>query len=128
MDTSIDFGRPHRAAAFMLLGVAGRPATLGVDIARSFRSRLRGWLGRTEAPSARGLWIVPCDAVHTFALRFPIDVVFVDAAGRILRIDASVPPWRVRACLGAYSVIELAAGQAGRMGLVAGDRLQRIRV
>lgn len=117
-----------RGAAFALLGVEGRPVTLGVEVAGSIRQRLRGWLGRKQAPPERGLWIVPCDAVHTVAMRFPIDLVFVDGGGRVLRIDAAVRPWRVRVCLGAHSVIELAAGQAARLGLAAGDCLERRRI
>ncbi|HWS74324.1 MAG TPA: DUF192 domain-containing protein [Quisquiliibacterium sp.] len=117
-----------RGAAFALLGVEGRPVNLGVEVAASIRQRLRGWLGRVQAPRERGLWIVPCDAVHTMAMKFPIDLVFVNGGGRILRIDAAVPPWRVRVCLGAHSVIELEAGQAARLGLVVGDCLERRRV
>lgn len=114
-----------RGAAFALLGVEGRPVNLGVEVASSIRQRLRGWLGRMSPPGERGLWIVPCDGVHTMAMRFPIDLVFVNGAGRILRIDRGVPPWRVRICIGAHSVIELAAGQASRLGLGVGDCLER---
>jgi uncharacterized membrane protein (UPF0127 family) len=117
-----------RGAAFALLGVEGRPVNLGVEVAGSIRQRLRGWLGRMQAPRERGLWLVPCDAVHTMAMRFPVDLVFVDGGGRILRIHAAVPPWRVRICLGAHSVIELAAGQAASLGLAVGDCLERRRV
>lgn len=114
-----------RDAAFTLLGIAGRPGCLGVDVAGSLRKRLRGWLGRERAPSGRGLWVVPCDAVHTCAMRFPIDLVFIDAGGRVLRIDHRVLPWRLRLCIGAYSVIELAAGEARALGLATGDFLER---
>lgn len=114
-----------RGTAFTMLGIAGRSACLGVDVAGSMRKRLRGWLGRGNAPRERGLWIVPCDAVHTWAMRFPIDLVFIDAGGRILRIDSRVPPWRLRLCIGAYSVIELGAGEAQRLGLLRGDYLER---
>lgn len=117
-----------RGTAFALLGVEGRPVNLGVEVAGSVGQRLRGWLGRTQAPPERGLWLVPCDAVHTMAMRFPVDLVFLDGGGRILRIHAAVPPWRARLCLGAHSVIELAAGQAARLGLSVGDRLERRRV
>ena len=107
-----------------LVGVRGQPGGILVEIARSVRTRLRGWLGRREAPVGRGLWLMPCDAVHTFAMRFPVDLVFVDAAGRILRIDRRVPPWRVRLCIGAYSVVEFEAGIAEILGLAAGDELE----
>ena len=115
---------PRRGSAFALLGIAGRPTTLGVQVATSFRARLAGWLGRRAAPRGRGLWIAPCDGVHTFAMRFPIDLVFLDAAGGIRRVDHRVPPWRVRICLGAHSTIELAAGQAQELSLAAGDRIE----
>lgn len=118
----------RRGAAFALLGVEGRPVNLGVEVAGSVAQRLRGWLGRTQAPPERGLWLVPCDAVHTMGMHFPVDLVFVDGGGRIRRIDAEVPPWRFRICLGAHSVIELAAGQAARLGLSAGDCLECRRV
>ena len=115
---------PRSDAAFALLGIAGKPTTLGVEVASSFRARLRGWLGRAEAPPSRGLWIAPCDGVHTFAMHFPIDLVFVDAFGVVKRIDRCVRPWRVRICIGALSVIELAAGQTREIGIEIADRLE----
>ena len=115
---------PRTGAVFALLGVAGRPTTLGVQIASSFRARLCGWLGRACAPPSRGLWIAPCDGVHTFAMRFPIDLVFVDAVGVVKRVDRNVRPWRIRVCVGALSVIELAAGQAAELGIDVADRLE----
>lgn len=114
-----------RGTAFTLLGIAGRAQCLRVDVAGSWRERLRGWLGRAAAPVERGLWIVPCDAVHTWAMRFPVDLLFIDAGGRILRVDHRVAPWRLRLCIGAYSVIELAAGEAQRLGLARGDFVER---
>jgi len=115
---------PCRGSAFALLGIAGRPTTLGVQVATGFRARLVGWLGRRSAPRGRGLWIAPCDGVHTFAMRFPVDLVFLDAAGRVRRVDHRVPAWRIRVCLGAHSVIELAAGQAQELRIAVGDRIE----
>ena len=111
---------PPGGAAFALLGLSGRRTTLGVDIATGFNERLLGWLGRERPPGERGLWIAPCDGVHTFGMRFPIDVLFLDCAGVLLRVDAAVEPWRARVCIGAYSVIELRAGLAAELGLVPG--------
>ncbi len=113
-----------RGSAFALLGIAGRSTTLGVQVATGFRARLVGWLGRRAAPRGRGLWIAPCDGVHTFAMRFSIDLLFVDAAGTIRRVDHRVPAWRIRICVGAYSVIELAAGQAQELRIAVGDRIE----
>ena len=115
---------PPGGAAFALLGIRGRATTIGVDIASGFNERLLGWLGREHAPRERGLWIAPCDGVHTFGMRFPIDLVFADCAGTILRVDEAVAPWRARLCIGAYGVIELRAGAAAELGLVPGLRVE----
>jgi uncharacterized membrane protein (UPF0127 family) len=73
----------------------------------------------------------PAASVHTAFMRFPIDVVFVDGAGRVLDIAHSVRPWRAVACRGAKAVVELAAGECSRRDLEPGDELvlpQRGRV
>jgi uncharacterized membrane protein (UPF0127 family) len=106
-----------------LVGLRGEPACFAVELAATVRRRMRGWLGRRVAPSGLGIWLLRCDAVHTFAMRFPVDLLFVDAAGRILRIDHAVRPWRLAFCVGAYSVIELGASEAARLGLTVGDHL-----
>ncbi|MCL4746486.1 MAG: DUF192 domain-containing protein [Burkholderiaceae bacterium] len=111
---------PARGASFALLGVRGRATTIAVDVAGRFGERLFGWLGRTQAPRERGLWITPCASVHTFGMRFPIDLVFVDRAGTIVRIDREVAPWRARRCTEAKGVIELPAGRAADLRLARG--------
>jgi uncharacterized membrane protein (UPF0127 family) len=65
----------------------------------------------------------PAASVHTAFMRFPIDVVFVDGAGRVLDIAHSVRPWRAVACRGAKAVVELAAGECSRRDLETGDEL-----
>lgn len=65
--------------------------------------------------------LAPCVAVHTAFMRFAIDVVFVDRAGRVRRIVRGLAPWRMAASMGAYAAIELSAG--GERDLVPGDRL-----
>jgi uncharacterized membrane protein (UPF0127 family) len=95
--------------------------TLTLVPADRFRSRLIGLIGRRGLAPGVGLWLRPCDAIHTLGLRFAIDVVFVDALGRVRRVDARVRPWRVRICIGAHSVVELAAGEARRLGIEVGQ-------
>ncbi len=56
------------------------------------------------------MWIVPCEAVHTFFMRFAIDLVYLDRKNRIKKIACGVPPWRLSACLSAHSVLELPSG------------------
>jgi hypothetical protein len=80
-------------------------------------------LGREGLDEGEGLWIVPCEAVHTFRMRFALDLVFVDRKLRVKKVKSNVLPGRVAACLSAHSVIELAAGTILRTQTQAGDRL-----
>jgi uncharacterized membrane protein (UPF0127 family) len=86
-------------------------------------ARMRGLLGRKELPRGEGMLLRPAASVHTAFMRFPIDVVFVDGAGRVLDIAHSVRPWRAIACRGAKAVVELAAGECSRRDLEPGDEL-----
>lgn len=78
--------------------------------ARGVWARLRGLLGR-ERPLGRrtGLWISPCWAVHTFGMRYPIDVAFIGRDGKVQRLVRDLGPGRVALYLRATSVIELRA-------------------
>jgi uncharacterized membrane protein (UPF0127 family) len=67
--------------------------------------------------------IAPSNAVHTFFMRFPIDIAFVTREGRVVKTYATLRPWRVAAALGAYAVVELPAGTLARCDTVAGDTL-----
>ncbi len=73
-------------------------------------ARLRGQLFR---PEPIVLLIAPCSAVHTCFMRFPIDVVFLDAELDVLRVVRDVPPWRFVRCRGAKAVLELPSASGG---------------
>jgi uncharacterized membrane protein (UPF0127 family) len=94
---------------------------LYITLAGSFAQRLRGLLGRPPLAADQGLLLCPCRAVHTFFMRYPIDVVFLDGTGRILKICESMRPWRLSSAVGARSVLELGSGQAARHGLTLGS-------
>lgn len=64
-------------------------------------------------PSGVGLELSPCRSIHTFGMRFALDLIWLDAAGRVVRVDSDVPPRRFRTCLRARSVIETRGGCAG---------------
>ena len=68
-----------------------------IEIARHFWRRAIGLLGRRSLGAHQGLLITPCDSVHTFFMRWPIDVVFIDRAGTITRIVERLQPWRCAA-------------------------------
>ncbi len=76
-----------------------------LEVANSGSRRSKGLLGRARLAPGEGLWILPCEAVHTFFMQFPIDLVYLDRRNRIRKIRSAVPPWRLSACLTAHSVL-----------------------
>lgn len=99
-----------------------RPLATRVGLADGFFSRLRGLMGRAPLAAGEGLWIRPCQQVHTQFMRGPIDVLFLDAEGRVLQCIPAMKPWRFSPFLReARSVLELAPGAAA--GVAVGDRL-----
>jgi len=92
-------------------------------VADSLWTRLGGLMGRRELEPGEGLLLRPSGSVHTCFMRFAIDVVFLDRALRVLAVSPAVRPWRLRLQRGARAVLELPAGQAGRVGLAPGDQL-----
>ena len=94
-----------------------------VQLAADAGSRRKGLLGRERLAEGEGLWIVPCEAVHTFWMQFPIDLIYLDRQSRVLKTRSSVPAWRLSACLRAHSVIELAAGVVRETNTRPGDQL-----
>jgi uncharacterized protein len=77
-----------------------------VTVARGPR-RLIGLIGRRSLQAGMALEIPRCRSVHTAGMRFPLDLVWLDRERRVVRVDRAVPPWRVRTCRQARSVLEL---------------------
>jgi uncharacterized membrane protein (UPF0127 family) len=94
-----------------------------VEVASTSASRRRGLLGRDSLDAGTALVIAPCSAIHTFFMRFAIDVVFVDRRGHVLKIVHDLRPWRIAGSLRAYAVIEMAGGRLGQDDIRIGDRL-----
>jgi uncharacterized membrane protein (UPF0127 family) len=86
-------------------------------------SRLKGLLGRAGLDKGEALLIRPASSIHTFFMRFPIDVVFVDRSLRIVGVSPNLPPWRVAARRRAHAVLELAAGECETRGIEPGTTL-----
>lgn len=101
----------------------GTAVVTRLEAAFDSKSRNRGLLGRTGLAPDHALVIAPCSSVHTFFMKFPIDVAFVGRDGRVRKIREAVRPWRMSAALRAYAVIELPAGALHRTGTVVGDTL-----
>ena len=95
-----------------------------LEVAGSNAARRKGLLGRQILAEGEGLWIVPCESVHTFFMRFALDLVYLDRKHRIRKVRHAVRAWRVSACLTAHSVLELPAGVAQATGTRRGDVLE----
>ncbi len=94
------------------------------EVAETPSSRRRGLLGREGIPEGGGMLIVPCRQVHTLGMRFPIDVVFLDEALRVVRLVVPLRPGRLSPfVLRSRAVLELPAGVVEETGTEAGDRL-----
>jgi len=102
------------AAAHRLGGLPRRELSAGrwVAEADSRAARMRG-LARLDAlPAQAGLHLPRCRSVHTFTMRFALDLLWLGRDGRVVRVDRAVPPRRLRTCLRARSVVEVNAGEA----------------
>ena len=95
-----------------------------LEAAHTGPTRRKGLLGRDGLAAGEGLWISPCESVHTFFMRFPIDLVYLDRKNAVRKIRHSVPPWRLSACLSAHSILELPAGTIGATQTQPGDTLE----
>ncbi len=93
--------------------------------ANTLWSRMKGLLGREELGEGEGLVIDPCNAIHTFFMRFPIDVLFVDRGGRIVRTVERLRPFRVTGIVfAAQCVVELPAGVVEGTATSVGDLVE----
>lgn len=95
-------GLPHRS-------LAGR---LTVVEARTSKARRRGLSRLDSLPADHGLLIPRCPSVHTFGMRFSLDLIWLGKGGAVVRVDRAVPPRRMRLCVRARSVVETVAGNA----------------
>jgi hypothetical protein len=95
-----------------------------MEVADSSSARNKGLLGRERLAPGEGLWISPCEAVHTFWMRFSIDLVYLDRKDRIKKLRGEVRPWRLSACLTAHSVLELPSGTIRDTRTQLGDTLE----
>jgi uncharacterized protein len=92
--------------------------------AESYWTRLVGLLGRAGLSAGEGLHIVPCDSIHMFFMRFPIDAAFLDGEGSVVKVFRRLRPWRATSVyLRVHSVLELPAGTLEATRTEEGDVL-----
>jgi uncharacterized protein len=96
-----------------------------VRTAGRFGTRLVGLLGRGRLGPEEALWLVPCRAIHTLGMRFPIDVLFLDRDGQVVATLENVRPWRLSPIVRkAHSVLELRAGTLRKSATRVGDAIE----
>ena len=109
------------SAAHRLETADGTVVAQHLEIADTLWSRFMGLMFRSELRAGHGLLIRPCSSIHMFFMRFALDVVFVDADGRVVRVLDSIRPWRASLPVrGAKAAVELPAGAAARAVIVPG--------
>jgi uncharacterized membrane protein (UPF0127 family) len=103
--------------------IDGRGTGLRVRMARSFPERARGLLGWRLGADFDALMLCRCSSVHTLGMSRAIDLCFVTAEGRVIKVRPHLAPWRFAACRGAAHTLELAEGAAVRLGVSVGATL-----
>jgi uncharacterized protein len=101
----------------------GLPVATNLEAAFDSASRNRGLLGRNGLGPGHALIIAPTNMVHTFFMRFPIDILFVSRDGTVVKASCSVPAWRIVGALRGFAVIELHANSLTESQTQRGDRL-----
>ncbi|MBU7008234.1 DUF192 domain-containing protein [Phosphitispora fastidiosa] len=95
-----------------------------VEIAGTWLTRLKGLLGRDRLPEGHCLVITPCRSVHTHFMKFNLDILFIDASGRIVYLAENLPPFRITPNVRqARFVVELPAGIVSSTGTSTDDCL-----
>src|SRR5579864_8583771 len=98
--------------------------SLGVSPAETHITRLRGLLGRMRLRSDEGLWVVPCQGIHTIGLLFPIDVIYLDESRRVIHLIEHLGPFRIAAIKRqSSSVLELPTRTIYSSNTQVGDQL-----
>ncbi len=112
--------RPRR----VVVHSTGQCIATDVRLANTFLTRLRGLMFRRRLAPGGGLWLRPCQGIHTFWMFFAIDAIFLDRELRIVRLIENLRPFRLtRPHFAAHSVIELNPHTISKYGVRVGDQL-----
>ena len=85
-------------------------------------------MGVSTLEDRPGLWIIPCEAIHTFGMKMAIDSIFLDKQLRVKKVHSSLGPGRIAVCVTAHSVLELRVGSIASSGTKPGDWLECVEV
>ncbi|MFT7413738.1 MAG: uncharacterized membrane protein (UPF0127 family) [Methylophagaceae bacterium] len=88
---------------------------------QSMKERLGGLLVLDELKRDKALWITPCNSVHTFGMKYALDLVYIDKNNKVRSLVSHIKPWRMSFCLQAKAVMELTAGSLQYLDIQRGD-------
>jgi len=92
-------------------------------VAKSAWQRTRGLLGRGALSEFQGLWIKQCHSIHMVGMKYSLDLCYLDANGKVLKIVNQIKPWQFSACSGAKSVIEMLKGMNRKLEISVGEHI-----
>jgi len=96
-----------------------------VKVAVNLFTRMKGLLGKKELPQGEALWIKPCFSVHTFFMKFPIDVLFLNKKNKVIAVVTDLIPNRMtRLYPQSFSVLELPTGTIAATNTEVGDEIK----
>lgn len=98
------------------------------EVADTSARRRTGLLKHHSLPRGSGLWLVPCEGIHMFGMRFAIDALFLSRDRRVVKVCRNLGKWRLALSFRAHSVLELPAGITAETGTVVGDQLEVERI
>lgn len=95
---------------------------IDVDFAKSMFSRMKGLMGKKEIK--KGLYFQPCNNIHTFFMKVPIDVLYLDKEGKIIYMDNPIVPWKIGKIVPKGSaIIELPEGTINKYNIKIGQKV-----
>ena len=95
-----------------------------LDVALDAGERMKGLLGRDGLEQGKGFLLPACTCVHTWFMKFPLDLVYLNSEMTVVKVRSNVRPFRMSWCFGAETTLELAAGEADRCGIVPGMKVE----
>ncbi len=98
-----------------------RRISLSIELADSWWSRFKGLMLRKSLPEGQGLYLKKTNSIHMCFMRFPIDAIFFDTHGHVVKVAQNLSPWTgISISLKAKDCLEMKAGEAERLGIVVG--------
>jgi len=94
-------------------------------VADGFYTRLVGLLRDRQLEHGNGLWIIPCNSIHSIGMKFIFDAVFLDKDLRVVHLMSEMKPWRIsKMVFSAHSVLEIPAGIISQTATELGDQFE----